>query len=158
MFKKNTHKLGILQHTTWQQPCEFSPNNKSSAHLSHTLIIVIIQAYISPQSYDILNNITTARLLRLVIAMSQLIKALLGCWLNTTIGCNRILLGKSHAAGICRRFGMSLYLMKLIVKYEIAPRIIFRYITFICVIHLLQNQLKNKLSNSKFLFIGHKFQ
>lgn len=147
-----------MQHTTGQQPCEFSPNNKSWAHLSHSLIIVISQAYISSQSYDILNNIITAKLLRLVIAMSQLIKALLGCWLNMTIGCNRILLGKSHASGICRRFGMSLYLTKLIVKYEIAPRIIFRYIASICVIHLLQNQLKNKLSNPKFLLIGHMFQ
>ena len=40
--------------------------------------------------------------------------------------------------------------MRLIFEYEITPRGIFKYITFICVIHLLQNQLKNKLSNYTF--------
>lgn len=76
----------------------------------------------------------------------------------TSIGCNWILFGKSHASEVCRGFSVFLNLMKLISEYEIALRTIFKHITFICVIHLLQNQLKNKLPSSKLFFIGHTFQ
>lgn len=52
--------------------------------------------------------------------MAQLIKVLLDWLVATSTAIGWILFGKYHAAGVCKRLSVSLYLMKLIFKYEIA--------------------------------------
>ena len=131
------HKLGIVQYTTWQQSCELSPNNKSWEHSSHSLIIVIHQAHISSQWWHIKLQSTTARLWGPVIAMSQLIQTLLGCWLQHVYWLQLNSLWEISCSRDVWKIQCVISLMKLIFECEIAPRTIFKYITFICVIHLL---------------------